>query len=112
MVYGTRDMFNRRIRMEGRKIDIFAEVNEIKKHIGEILPELDGDRLIIMMSHCRQYYEGHLHYGRRGIPENQQKKRDLTEAENILYELLLKLKLNPSTSYRWFLATRIPQDIK
>ena len=98
--------------MEGRKIDIFEEIHKIKQHIKEILPELDGDRLIIMMSHCRQYYEGHLHYGRRAIQENLTRKRDLTEAEKILYELLLKLKLNPSTTYRWFLATRVPQDIK
>ncbi|MBI4152105.1 hypothetical protein HY495_00205 [Candidatus Woesearchaeota archaeon] len=112
MVYGTRQMMNRSIRENGHKRNIFDKVHEIREHIKKVLPEVDGSRLIQMLSHCRQYYEGKLHYGRRGIPENQQKKRDLTEAERILFDLLLRLNLNPSTTYRWFLAARIPGDIK
>src|SRR3989344_3980155 len=112
MVYGTSKMINRQIRENGKKRSIFDKVNEVKQHIKATLPEVDSDRLIHMLSHCRRYYEGNLYYGRRSIEENQQKKRDLTETERILYDLLLKMNLNPGTAYRWFLATRVPFDIK
>ena len=112
MVYGTRAMINRQIRENGKKRCIFDKINEVKQHIKVTLPEVDSDRLIHMLSHCRRYYEGKLHYGRRSVEGNQQKKRDLTETERILYDLLFKLNLNPSTAYRWFLATRVPSDIK
>jgi hypothetical protein len=112
MVYGPRNMMNHQIRENGKKRSIFDKVNEVKQHIKATLPELDGDRLIQMMCHCRRYHEGKLHYGRRAVPENLSKVRDLTQTERILFDLLLKLGLNPSTSYRWFLATRVPADIK
>ncbi len=112
MVYGTRDMINRKIRHNGKKRSIFDRVYEIKQHIKVILPEVEGDRIIRMLSHCRRYYEGKLHYGRRSVKTNLTRVKDLTEAERILYDLLLKLDLNPSTTYRWFLATRVPSDIK
>lgn len=112
MVYGTRAMVNRQIRENGKKRSIFDKVNEVKQHIKATLPEIDSDRLIIMLCRCRRYYEGNLHYGRREIKDNRQKKQELTETERILYDLLLRLKLNPSTAYRWFLATRVPSDIK
>lgn len=112
MVYGSRAMINHQIRENGKKRSIFDKVNEVKQHIRAIIPELDGDRLIHMLSHCRNFHDGKLHYGRRGIPENIQRIRELTETEKILYALLLKLELNPSVVYRWFLATRVPADIK
>ena len=96
----------------GRKRNIFDKVNEIKQELKGIIPEIKGDELIKMMSHCRNYYHGVLHYGRRGIPENKKRKRELTANERILYDYLLRNKLNPSTSYRWFIATRLPQDIR
>lgn len=96
----------------GRKRNIFDKVNEIKQELKGIIPEIKGDELIKMMSHCRNYYHGKLHYGRKGIPENQQRKRELTANERILYDYLLRNKLNPSTTYRWFIATRLPQDIR
>ena len=39
-------------------------------------------------------------------------QRPLTVNERILYDYLLRHDLNPSTTYRWFLATRLPQDIR
>lgn len=103
---------NHKIRKNGKKISIFDAINHIKTDIKSILPEIEDDRLIPMMSHCRRYYEGNLHYGRRSNSENLKKPRDLTSNERILYEYLLGNSLNPSTAYRWFLATRIPEDIK
>jgi hypothetical protein len=103
---------NCRIRENGRKINIFDKVNEIKQHLKDIIPEIESDKLIVILSHCRAYYEGKLHYGRRNVPENLQRTRELTTNERIVYEYLLKSKLNPSTTYRWFIATRLPQDIR
>lgn len=103
---------NHQIRWDGKKINIFDKVNQIKKDIKAILPEIEGDKLISMFSHCRRYYEGKLHYGRRTNPENLKRIRELTQAEQILYDYLLKNNLNPSTTYRWFLTTRVPYDIK
>jgi len=103
---------NYRIRENGRKINIFDKVNEIKQHLKDIIPEIESDKLIVILSHCRAYYEGKLHYGRRNVPENLQRTRELTANERIVYEYLLKNKLNPSTTYRWFIATRLPQDVR
>ena len=103
---------NTNIRENGRKRSIFDKVNEIKQHLKELIPEINSDGLIIILSHCRAYYEGKLHYGRRNVPENLQRTRALTTNERIVYEYLLKSKLNPSTTYRWFIATRLPQDVR
>ena len=104
--------FNHRIREDGKKINIFDKVNTIKKELKDIFPEISGDMLLSMLSHCRRHYEGKLHYGRRSNPDNVARVGELTTNESILYEYLLKNNLNPSTSYRWFLATRVPDDIK
>ena len=37
---------------------------------------------------------------------------ELTQTELILYDFLLRNKYNPSTTYRWFLASRVPDDVK
>lgn len=103
---------NYRIRENGRKRSIFDKVNEIKQHLKEIIPEIKSDELIGILSRCRAYYEGKLHYGRRNVPDNKQMKRELTANERIVYEYLLKSKLNPPTTYRWFIATRLPQDVR
>ena len=104
-----------RIRENGKKINIFDKVNRIKEQLKQILPEIEGSRLITMFCHCRRYYEGNLYYGRRTLDTNEKAKRkklELTETERILYDFLLRNNLNPSTTYRWFLACRIPSDIK
>jgi hypothetical protein len=104
--------FNYRIRDKGKKINVFDKINTIKKDIKELLPEIEDDKIVIMFSHIRSEYEGKLHYGRRGMPENLKKKKQLTEAEKIVYDYMLKNNLNPATTYRWFLACRVPSDIK
>lgn len=112
MVYGMRLNPNCQIRENGRKRDIFDKVQEVRQRITMDLPNLNGDRLIHILSHCRRYYEGNLYYGRRGNSDNLRRIRDLSKDERIVYELILQMKLNPSTLYRWFLATRVPADIK
>ena len=53
-----------------------------------------------------------MYYGRRAVKENVVNKRELTTNEKIVYDYMLKNKLNPSTTYRWFIACRLPSDVK
>lgn len=102
---------NWRIRENGQKRSLFDKVNEIKKGIKTILPELEGDKLIAMLSKIRTYVA----HKKKGVPlgrKGWKGYRKLTFNEKVLYEYLLKKDLNPSTTYRWFLATRIPEDVK
>ncbi len=104
-----------KIRDNGQLINIFDKVNMVQKKLNQILPELDHIGIIKAMSRCRQYYEKKLYYGRRTTDPKEIKKRpkiELTSIEKIIYEFLIKEKLNPSTTYRWFLATRLPDDVK
>lgn len=102
---------NWRIRENGQKRSLFDKVNEIRKGIKTILPELEGDKLIAMLSKIRTYVA----HKKKGVPlgrKGWKGYRELTFNEKVLYEYLLKNNLNPSTTYRWFLATRIPEDVK
>ena len=96
----------------GRKRSIFAKVSEIKRDIKGMIPEVKDNELLGIMSRCRSFYHGVLHYGRRGTPENKKRKRELTINEKVVYDYLIRNDLNPSTTYRWFIATRLPQDVK
>ncbi|MBS3107015.1 hypothetical protein J4419_05130 [Candidatus Woesearchaeota archaeon] len=97
--------------MKGRpKVSIFQKVEEIRQRLKTVIPEVDSTRLLPMLSHCRRHYEGKLYYGRRDHPDN--RVRELTQAERIIYDYMLRSDLNPSTAYRWFIATRVPLDIK
>jgi len=104
-----------KIRENGHKRSIFDKTKEIKEQLNQILPEIQGSRLISMLGHCRRHYEGNLYYGRRAKDKKEKKDKkplNLTEMEKVLYDFLIRNKLNPSTTYRWFLATRVPEDIK
>ena len=101
---------NAKVRKDGKKVSIFRRVAEIKQQLKATIPEIEGYRLISMLSHCRRYYRGTLWYGRRDSPNKM--PRTLTPNERILYDYLLKNNLNPCTTYRWFIATRVPDDIK
>lgn len=110
--YRIREKIVENSKVVGRKRSIFDKVNAIKRDLRSIIPEIHGVELIGMMSRCRNHYYGRLHYGRRNIPENRKRKRELTANEKLLYDYMLKNKLNPATTYRWFIATRLPQDIR
>jgi len=109
---GDQAFVNKNVRYKGKKIPIWDRINRIKNDLKELLPEIEEDKFLSMASHVRNFYYGKLHYGRRGKKENLEKKRELTEAEKVLLEYYMKNKLNPSTSYRWFIACRLPSDIK
>ena len=104
-----------RIREKGKKRSIFDKVKEIKNNLKLFLPELEEDRIIPILARCRRFYEGSLYYGRKttNIEEKKnRKKQELTEIEKVVYQFLIEQKLNPSTTYRWFLHSRVPEDIK
>ena len=103
---------NTQIREKGKKINIFDKVNQIKSDLKSLLPEVEEDKIIPMFAHVRNFFYGKLYYGRSSVPENKQRKRKLTKAETILLDYMLKTNLNPSTTYRWMIATRVPADIK
>ena len=109
---GDKTFINTNIREKGKKVNIFDKVNRIKRDIKGLLPEIEEDRIIPMFAHIRNFFYGNLHYGRRENPENKKRKRNLTEAERVLYDYMLKTNLNPSTTYRWMIACRVPADIK
>lgn len=104
------NMKNARIRERGRKRSLFDKVNEIKDIIKSIFPEIDGDRLMAVMAHCRAYHEGKYYHGRRNSPYR--RPRELTVNERMIYDYMLRNNLKPTTVYRWFLASRIPADIQ
>lgn len=103
---------NTRVRFKGKKIPIFDRINLIKNDLRELIPEVEEDKFLSMMSHIRNFYYGKLHYGRRGKPENQERKKELTPNEKIVLDYMIKNNLNPSTTYRWFIACRLPLDVK
>jgi hypothetical protein len=109
---GDKVFINTQIRENGKKINIFDKVNQIKQDLKVLFPEIEEDKIIPMFSHVRNFFYGNLYYGRRNVPENRQRKRSLTKTETILYDYMLKNSLNPSTTYRWMIACRVPTDIR
>lgn len=104
-----------RIRENGKKRNLFQKVEEIKRQLKQTLPELSPNRYIPILARCRNYYEGNLYYGRKTTDPEEKRKRkklQLTDIERIVYDFLLRNNYNPSTTYRWFLACRVPDDIK
>lgn len=105
-----------RVREDGkfvrRKRSIFLKVAEVKQELKRMIPEVRDRELLGILSRCRNFYHGVLHYGRRGTLENRKRKRELTANEQLVYQYLITKGLNPGTTYRWFLATRLPQDLR
>ena len=103
---------NTHIRENGKKVNIFNKVAQIKEDLKTLFPEIEEDKIIPMFSHVRNFFYGNLYYGRRNVPENKMRKRNLTQAETVLYDYMLRNNLNPSTTYRWMIACRVPADIR
>ena len=101
---------NTHIRENGHKVNVFKKVDEIKKELKVVIPEIEGDKLLEIIGHCRAHYEGKFYYGRRTSPHKS--KREMTQNERIVYDYLIRKGLKPSTAYRWFLATRLPDDVR
>ena len=102
---------NVNVRDKGKKRSIFDKVNEIKEDLKRIIPEVEAHRIIPILSKIRTYVA----HKKKGVPIGRKGfrgYRKLNAVESVVYEYLLKHGLNPSTTYRWFIATRIPGDVK
>lgn len=103
---------NHRIRDKGKKINLFDKVNSIKQDIKKLIPEIEEDKLLPMFSNIRNFYYTNIKKVIRNSPIKMRKNSKLTTNEQIVLDYLLKNNLNPSTTYRWFVACRVPADIK
>src|SRR3989344_8252916 len=102
MYMSTKDgvtSINWRVRENGKKNNLFTKITQIRNDVKELLPEIEETKFLAMTSHIRNFHYGNLHYGRRDNPKNKERKRELTEAERVLYDYFLKNGLNPSTTY-------------
>lgn len=79
-------------------LDFFVKIKKARELIESNFPDVVGDTLMTWLCHI-----GHYHYDK--------KKRMLSERELVLYDLLLRNGYNPSTVYKWFLITKVPEDI-
>ena len=75
--YRIREKFVRDGKLVPRKRSIFDKVNEIKRDLNAIIPEIQGAELLKMLSRCHRYYYGTLGH-RRSTPAEKEKKRELT----------------------------------
>jgi hypothetical protein len=100
----TQKEFNRRIAM-------LDKVIQIKKDFKELLPEIEQDKYIVMLSHVAYFCSNKKEYRARNGRKKTYKVKPLTEAEKIMLDYFLKNNLVPITVYRWFRASKVPQDI-
>ncbi len=99
---------NINVRENGKKRNLFDKVNELRQKINVVVPEIDGQRMLVILNHIRMERDDEYYYGRKGRSGI---KKELTQMEHFIKELLIREGLNVSTVYRWFLACRIPSDI-
>lgn len=91
-----------------RRLTMMDKVVEMKKELKTLLPEIEEDKYLVMLCHLTYYHRNKKqYYERKG-----KKIKTLTEAERILLDYLIKNNLNPKTTYRWFLVSRLPEDLK
>ena len=55
---GDKEYINTRVRYKGKKIPIFDRINTIKNDLKELIPEVDEDKFLSMMSRIRNFYYG------------------------------------------------------
>lgn len=101
----TKREFNRRISM-------MDKVTQMKKDFKILLPEIEQDKYIVMLSHIAYYCEDKKNYRSRNGRKKTYTKKALTEAEKIILDYLLKNNLVPITIYRWFRVCKLPEDIQ
>jgi len=94
-----------------RRITALDKVNLIKRDFKTLLPEIEQDKYIVMLGHCAYFCENKKEYRARNGRKKIYKIKQLTEAEKIMLDYLLKNNLVPITTYRWFRASKVPEDI-
>lgn len=100
----TQREFNRRITM-------LDKVNLIKKDFKILLPEIETDKYIVMLSHVAYFCENGKEYRARNGRKKMYHTKPLTEAEKIMLDYLLKNNIVPITAYKWFRVSKVPEDV-
>lgn len=95
-----------------RRISMMDKVIQLKREFKVLLPEIEQDKYLIMLSHIAYYCEDKKSYRSRNSRKRTFKRKPLTEAERIMLDHLLKNKLVPITTYRWFRVCKLPEDIQ
>lgn len=101
----TQRVFNRRISMMDKTI-------LVKRELKSLLPEIEEDKYLHMLSHLCNFDKNKKQYWTRDSRKKTRTLRCLTSAEIVFLDYLLKNNLNPKTTYRWFLVSKLPEDIK
>lgn len=79
-------------------LDIFTKIEVVKNLIESVAGEITNKELQSALCHC-WYYK----FGRR---------KELSDKEHIILDILLKHKLSPKTVYHWFLLNNAPESVK
>ena len=101
----TKKEFNRRMSMMDKTI-------LIKRELKSLLPEIEEDKYLHMLSHLCNFHNNKKQYWTRDTRKKTTTLKSLTSAEIVFLDYLLKNNLSPKTTYRWFLVSKLPEDIK
>jgi len=80
-------------------MDVFMKAELLKQMIEQAIGTISGDDLLTLACHLDHFWLN-------------RRKEPLTEKEMMVYELLNKERINPSTAYSWLLASRAPNDVR
>ncbi len=83
-------------RTDGR--DVFIKIDKVRNLLSSQLGNMSDEELQTSLCHCWYFKFG--------------RKKELTEKEYIILDLLLKNGLSPKTVYHWFLLNKAPEHIK
>lgn|SRR3989338_521283 len=79
-------------------MNIFAKLSTVKQLLNQNLPEQsDAERFELIQGAAKWHYD---------------KRRTLTPAQAMVYEILIKNSYNPYTIYRWFLLAKSPLELR
>lgn len=95
-----------------RRLSMMEKTIQVKKDLKLLLPEIEEDKYLFMLSHLSNVLPNKQEYHNRNSRKRTRSIRQLTEAEKVFLDYLIKNNLNPKTTYRWFLVSKLPEDIK
>lgn len=78
--------------------NVFAKIEYVKKKLLPATEGLNDKQIKSILCHCA-YYKA-------------ERRKQLTDKEREVYDLLLSLKLSPKTTYQWFCLLNAPDHIK
>lgn len=76
----------------------FEKINSVKQKLSSAIQGMNDKQIRNILCHCSYYKAG--------------RRNNLNEKEREVYDLLLRNKLSPKTTYQWFCLTNAPDHIK